>query len=96
VNSRGRRTQRRAAERREEKAERRKRLELQRTYSPRKRKIKNEEETMSFFESMRNVITGEKASKAKTPPMQRQKPVYGDKKMVKAKNPKNPKKGKGK
>lgn len=43
---------------------------------------------MGFFDSMRNVITGEKASKAKTPPMQRQKPVYGDKKMVKAIKPK--------
>lgn len=48
---------------------------------------------MGFFESMRNVIGGEKASKAKTPPMKAQKPVYGDKKMVKAKNPK---KGKAK
>ncbi len=41
---------------------------------------------------MRNVVTGEKASKAKTPPMQAQRPVYGDKKMVKAKNPKKGKK----
>lgn len=47
---------------------------------------------MGFWDSVRNVITGEKASKARTPPMQRQKPVYGDKKMVKAINPK--KKGK--
>lgn len=92
MNSRGRRTQRRAAERREEKAERRKRLALQLSYRPKKRKIKNqEEETMGFFESMRNVITGEKASKAKTPPMARQKPVYGDKKMVKAIKPKKKK-----
>jgi len=30
----------------------------------------------------------EKASKAKTPPLKPQKPVYGDKKMVKAKKPK--------
>ncbi len=30
----------------------------------------------------------EKASKAKTPPMAKQKPVYGDKKMVKAVKPK--------
>lgn len=33
----------------------------------------------------------EKASKAKTPPMKAQKPVYGDKKIVKAKKPKKPK-----
>lgn len=39
-----------------------------------------------------NPARTEKASKAKTPPMQAQKPVYGDKKMVKAKNPR---KGKG-
>lgn len=43
---------------------------------------------MGLFESIRNVITSEKAAKAKTPPMQRQKPVYGDKKMVKAVKPK--------
>jgi hypothetical protein len=43
---------------------------------------------MGFWDSVRNVINSEKASKAKTPPMQRQKPVYGDKKIVKAKNPK--------
>lgn len=30
----------------------------------------------------------EKASQAKTPPMKAQKPVYGDKKMVKAIKPK--------
>jgi|KBSSwiStaDraftv2_1062776.scaffolds.fasta_scaffold1200722_3 hypothetical protein len=42
MNSRGRRTQRRAAERREEKAERRKRLALQLSYRPKKRKIKND------------------------------------------------------
>jgi len=42
MSSRGRRTQRRAAERREEKAERRKRLALQLSYRPKKRKIKNE------------------------------------------------------
>jgi hypothetical protein len=95
VNSRGRRTQRRAAERREEKEQRRKRLELQLSYRPKKRKIKNEEETtMGFFDSVFRGRSdrGEKASKAKTPPMKVQKPVYGDKKMVKAKNPK--KKGK--
>jgi hypothetical protein len=44
VKSRGRRTQRRAAERREEKAERLKRLELQLSFRPKKkRKIKNDE-----------------------------------------------------
>lgn len=31
---------------------------------------------------------GEKASRATTPPMQAQRPKYGDKKIVKAKNPK--------
>lgn len=48
---------------------------------------------MGFWESVRNVVAGDKNSKAKTPPMQRQKSSYGDKKMVKAKNPK---KGKSK
>jgi hypothetical protein len=43
---------------------------------------------MGFWDSVRNVVNSEKASKAKTPPMKAQKPVYGDKKMVKAKNPK--------
>jgi hypothetical protein len=43
---------------------------------------------MGFWDSVRNVITNEKASKSTTPPMQRQKPKYGDKKIVKAKNPK--------
>lgn len=47
---------------------------------------------MSFWDSVRNVINSEKASRSTTPPMQRQKPVYGDKKMVKAVKPK--KKGK--
>jgi hypothetical protein len=47
---------------------------------------------VGLWESVRNVITSEKAAKAKTPPMQRQKPVYGDKKMVKAVKPR--KKGK--
>jgi len=46
---------------------------------------------VGFFKSVRNVITGEKASRATTPPMQAQKPKYGDKKMVKAKNPKKSK-----
>lgn len=46
---------------------------------------------MSFFDSVRNVITGEKASKSRTPPMQKQKPVYGDKKIVKAVKPKKKK-----
>jgi hypothetical protein len=35
----------------------------------------------------------EKASGSKTPPMAQQKPVYGDKKMVKAVKPKPPRKG---
>lgn len=43
MNSRGRRTQRRDAERREEKAERKKRLELQLSFRPKKRKIENED-----------------------------------------------------
>lgn len=47
MTSRGRRTQRRAAERREEKAERRKRLELQKSYRPKKRKIENNQELSS-------------------------------------------------
>ena len=46
---------------------------------------------MGFWDSVRSVWT-EKASRAKTPPMKAQKPVYGDKKMVKAKNPKKGKK----
>lgn len=45
MNSRGRRTQRRAEERRIYKAEQAKRRELQRSYRPKKRKIKNKEET---------------------------------------------------
>jgi len=52
---------------------------------------------MGIWDSLRNVRTSEKASKAKTPPMQVQKPVYGDKKMVKAVKPrKAPKPPKGK
>jgi hypothetical protein len=35
-----------------------------------------------------NPARTEKASQAKTPPMKAQKPVYGDKKMVKAVKPK--------
>lgn len=42
---------------------------------------------MGFWKSVRNVANSEKASKAKTPPMKVLKPVYGDKKMVKAKKP---------
>jgi hypothetical protein len=41
-----------------------------------------------FWDSVRNVWTNEKASKSTTPPGKVQKPKYGDKKMVKAKNPK--------
>ena len=44
-----------------------------------------------FFDSVRHVFTSEKASRATTPPMAPQKPVYGDKKMVKAINPKKKK-----
>jgi hypothetical protein len=47
---------------------------------------------MGFFKSVRSVFSSEKAAKAKTPPGQAHKPVYGDKKMVKAKNPKKGKK----
>lgn len=94
MNSRGRRTQRRAEERRAYKADQAKRRELQRSFSPKKRKIKNEEETMGFFDNIFRGRSdrGEKASKAKTPPGKVQKPIYGDKKMVKAKNPKKGKK----
>lgn len=49
---------------------------------------------MGFFENpfRGRSDRGEKASRATTPPMQPQKPKYGDKKMVKAIKPK--KKGK--
>jgi len=49
---------------------------------------------MGFFDSVFRGRSdrGEKAAKAKTPPMQAQNPKYGDKKMVKAKNPKKGKK----
>lgn len=90
MNSRGRRTQQRAEERRERK-ERERAIEQHRRAERRRRKIKNEEEKkMGFFDNVFRGRSdrGEKASKAKTPPMQPQKPVYGDKKMVKAKNPK--------
>lgn len=44
---------------------------------------------MGFWDAFRGKHTPvEKAAKAKTPPMKAQKPVYGDKKMVKAKKPK--------
>lgn len=48
---------------------------------------------MGFFDSVFRGRSdrGEKASQAKTPPMQKQKPVYGDKKMVKAVKPKKKK-----
>jgi hypothetical protein len=47
-----------------------------------------EEPDMGFWSSVRNVVTGEKAANVTTPPMQKIKPKYGDKKIVKAKNPK--------
>jgi hypothetical protein len=47
---------------------------------------------MGVFDSIRNALTSEKASRVTTPPLARQKPKYGDKKMVKAVKPK--KKGK--
>lgn len=47
---------------------------------------------MGFWDSVRNVVNSEKASKAKTPPGKVQKPVYGDKKMVKAVKPRKGKK----
>lgn len=50
---------------------------------------------MGFFKNVfgGESSRGEKASRATTPPMKPMKPKYGDKKMVKAKNPK---KGKSK
>jgi hypothetical protein len=51
------------------------------------------ESLVSFWNRAGKSQPVEKASKAKTPPLARQKPVYGDKKIVKAVKPKPPKKG---